>query len=284
MEPITTTTTLSKSVASARELDMHGELTQPTPGPIARNGLGSLGHGLSLIGLLSIAGWLAFGAGCREEPLLSRLNLVPEARAGDDQEVAFAGQPVDVTLDGSGSSDTDGVIMSWQWFSAISAPDGGVAVPEGETPTWPEDAERPTVALPQGVWTFALWVEDDRGAVSLPDTVKITVGDPNPLADPEVAACAEGIAVETSDDCKACVCAAGDACRTSIAACDEVCWNLIGCVAANCPDFDAMASRGDYSCLVEHCMEFAGGGVAAMAAGPCVTGCDACTAAVVEGQ
>jgi hypothetical protein len=239
---------------------------------------------LPLLGLLSLASWLTVGAGCREEPLLTRLNLVPEARAGDDQEVAFEGEPVSVTLDGSGSSDTDGEITSWQWFSAISAPDGGATVPDGEAPTWPEDAERPTVVVPQGVWTFALWVQDDNGAVSLPDTVKITVGDPNPLSDPEVAACAEAIAADTSDACKACVCSASDACRTSIAACDEVCWSLIGCVAANCPDFDAMASQGDYSCLAEHCIEFAGGGVAAMAAGPCVTGCAACTGGSANGQ
>jgi hypothetical protein len=237
---------------------------------------------LPLACLIIIAGSLVSSTGCREEPSLARLNLLPKALAGDDQEVEFEGEPVSVTLDGSGSSDTDGEITQWQWFSAIGAPDGGVAVPEGEAPTWPEDGEQPTVILPQGVWTFALWVEDDRGAVSLPDTVKITVGDPSPLADPEVAACAEQIVGDTSDACKACVCATSDACRTSIAACDQVCWNLITCVAANCPDFDAMASQGDYSCLVEHCVEFAAGGVAAMAAGPCVTGCDECAGGPVN--
>jgi hypothetical protein len=225
--------------------------------------------------LLSVA-CLTVAVGCREEPLLDRLNLLPEAQAGEDITVQSQGEPVTVTLDASASSDKDGEIVAYHWFSAVAAADGGVSVIEGEEPTWPEDSEQPSVVLPPGVWTFALWVEDDKGAVSLPDTVKVTVGNPDPLADPEVAACVQQVTAEASDSCKACVCSVSDACRDSVIVCDQVCWNLITCVDANCPDFDAMAADGDFSCLLQYCAEFGAGGVAAMAAAPCVTGCATC--------
>jgi len=122
--------------------------------------------------------------GCAENPLIPDPNMVPHANANADQVVPFAGVPVAVTLDASFSTDMDGQIREYRWLSATTPPMGGTGryVPPGEAPEWPPNEMKTVVNLPQGVWTLALQVVDDKGAVSLPDYVTITVGDVPPPA------------------------------------------------------------------------------------------------------
>jgi hypothetical protein len=223
---------------------------------------------------------LLLGSGCREDPLVDSINVAPVANAGPDQADESGAATVTVVLDGSGSTDSDGHIESWHWFSASSGPDGGVALPPGEESTWPEDVANPQVELPEGAYTFSLWVVDERGAVSEPDTVQIQVGNPDPLADPRVAACAAEVVPSVSDPCKACVCSVDDECRTNIVAsvCDQTCWDLIDCTDERCPDFAQDMDVG-LACILTNCGEFLAAGMAAMAAGRCVIECaDVCSA------
>jgi hypothetical protein len=91
----------------------------------------------------------------------------------------FAGEPVEVVLDGKKSSDMDGTIAGYRWLSGTLA-DGGVdrVVPDGEAPSWPDDVAQPHVKLGEGRWSFSLWVTDDEGEISDPDTIQLIVGVP----------------------------------------------------------------------------------------------------------
>jgi hypothetical protein len=216
---------------------------------------------------------LLLGLGCREDPLVESINVAPLANAGEDQVDESGAAMVTVVLDGSGSTDSDGEVVSWRWFSATAGPDGGVALPEGADSSWPEDVANPQLELPDGVWTFSLWVIDEHGAVSEPDTVVIRVG----ISDPRVAACAMEVVDSVSDPCKTCVCSVDDECRTNIVAsvCDQTCWDLLDCTAAECPDF---AQTMDLNCILANCSEFLASGMAAMSAGRCVIECaDVCS-------
>jgi hypothetical protein len=88
-------------------------------------------------------------------------NQAPTADAGSDQSVSDTDSSgaESVTLDGSGSSDSDGTIASYVW----SEDDTQIAT--GETPT---------VSLAVGVYTLTLTVTDDEGATST-DTVNVSV-------------------------------------------------------------------------------------------------------------
>ena len=97
-------------------------------------------------------------------------NVPPVANAGPDQTLAVAaGQStVNVTLDGSGSSDTDGNIVSYTW---TGTPD-------------PADTVSPSLSLGAGTYTFTLVVTDNAGATSAADSVQIVVN--NPITPPPV--------------------------------------------------------------------------------------------------
>lgn len=106
------------------------------------------------------------------------VNQAPTANAGPDQTLTpAAGQSsVAVTLDGSGSSDPDGTIATYNW---TGTPD-------------PANTVSPTVNLAPGTYTFTLVVTDNDGASSVADTVSIVVNAPpqacNPVpSDPAVA-------------------------------------------------------------------------------------------------
>jgi PKD repeat protein len=85
----------------------------------------------------------------------------PVADAGEDQEV---NEDVEVTLDGSGSSDDLGV-ADWEW----TFDDGGTQTLSGEFATWTFDTP--------GTYTVTLVVTDTVGQTSEPDTTVITVAD-----------------------------------------------------------------------------------------------------------
>jgi hypothetical protein len=70
-----------------------------------------------------------------------------------------------------GSGDEAGVADSG--LDKDGSIDGGAS---GEGAPEAEDVVKPEVILTEGVYTFLLWVTDDDGATSAPDTVVITVG------------------------------------------------------------------------------------------------------------
>jgi len=88
-------------------------------------------------------------------------NLAPTADAGEDQTVADTdgGGDESVTLDGSGSSDSDGTISSYVWT---------------ENSTQIATGSGPSVTLSVAVHTITLTVTDDDDATDT-DTVVITV-------------------------------------------------------------------------------------------------------------
>jgi len=93
-------------------------------------------------------------------------NVAPTADAGPDQTVSSLDV---VTLDGSGSTDSDGTIATYAWAQTT-----GTAVTLDETaPTMPTFVA-PNVANDE-ILTFELVVMDDDGEVSLPDTVVVTI-------------------------------------------------------------------------------------------------------------
>ena len=89
------------------------------------------------------------------------VNAPPTANAGPDQTVTIAaGQTsINVALNGSGSSDPNGTVASYNW---TGTPD-------------PANTVSPTVTLTAGSYTFSLVVTDNNGANSAADTVVITV-------------------------------------------------------------------------------------------------------------
>ncbi|MDH5674386.1 MAG: PKD domain-containing protein [Myxococcales bacterium] len=109
---------------------------------------------------------LALGLGCKRNASVDT-NVTPTANAGEDQELEYDGSPVQVTLDASGSEDPDGKIEAYIWMS-----DDPDAVEH------PENVEKPSVKLEMGWYSFTLWVRDDRGHTSDPDSVVIAVGVP----------------------------------------------------------------------------------------------------------
>jgi hypothetical protein len=201
--------------------------------------------------VLSLA--IAAAAGCRENPLVPEGNIIPVANAGLDQMIEYAGAPVTVTLDGSMSRDEDGAITVYRWFGGNEAPDGGLGRgrPADVPANWPDDVLNPTVVLDRGSYVFTLWVIDDKGAVSEPDTVTISIG-----SDP-IAECMAGVIPALAAPCATCLCGIEmPDCRARVVetACDASCWALIQCIGANCPDFATMAMAGDFSCLTTNCL------------------------------
>lgn len=93
----------------------------------------------------------------------TRLNTPPVANAGPDQTIINnGGGSVDVQLNGSGSSDSDGTITGYAWIKGAST----LAT-----------TMNPTISLANGIHTIKLQVTDNSGAVS-EDTVIITISTP----------------------------------------------------------------------------------------------------------
>jgi lysophospholipase L1-like esterase len=99
-------------------------------------------------------------------------NVAPTANAGLDQTVDSG---VTVTLNGGGSTDSDGTVASYAWTQ-----NGGTAVVLDETAPSMPTFIAPNVPANE-VLTFDLIVTDDDGAASAVDSVDITVGASLPL-------------------------------------------------------------------------------------------------------
>jgi len=192
-------------------------------------------------------------AGCKTNATIDR-NQIPVANAGDDQVHPFAGTPVTVTLDASRSSDRDGQLVGVVWLNGTDADAGGVMLPD------PPDVPFSQVTLGQGVWLFHLFVQDDDGAISAPDTVQITIGD---VAMPscDLSACAPtlGDPCCTSDDTGAMPgdsrgrapgqCGA-DLGSIGLAALAGICLELNqeGAMSAECPELPNAANQMEPGC------------------------------------
>ena len=97
-------------------------------------------------------------------------NQSPVANAGPDQPSVTDGDAsgdAQVTLDGTGSTDPDGTVVSWDW----TAP--GVTIPSGATPV---------ATFPVGVHTVTLTVTDDDGATDTDDVVITVLANQDPVA------------------------------------------------------------------------------------------------------
>jgi hypothetical protein len=204
-------------------------------------------------------------SGCRDAPLAENVetNRAPVAHAGEMQALDYSGTPVAVTLDGSGSTDSDGMVVTYRWLSAVDAADGG---PGRDGPD-PDDVRSPTVMLDAGIWTFTLFVIDDEAGISLPSAVTINVGS---SVSPEVTECI-GAALQTiAADCRECLCGQGEMCLVAITACGQPCWDFYGCVQNHCGDVvDDMAALPD--CVRANCSDFFGGVGQYMPLEPCLS-------------
>ena len=93
---------------------------------------------------------------------LSTANVAPTADAGADQtvdDVDAAGNPTVVTLDGSGSTDSDGTIVSYAWVQ-VGRTTVTLSDPSAVSPTF----EAPDAGPLGETLTFELTVTDDEGA------------------------------------------------------------------------------------------------------------------------
>ena len=103
-------------------------------------------------------------------------NIVPISNAGPDQTVL---EFVEVTLDGSSSTDVDGTIVSYQW-TQVSDPPVELSSTSVANPTF----DAPEVESEDIVLRFSLQITDDSGDTAT-DEVDITVENVNspPIAD-----------------------------------------------------------------------------------------------------
>jgi RHS repeat-associated protein len=107
-----------------------------------------------------------------DEVVVSTTNSAPVAAAGPDQSVAVGDL---VTLDGSGSSDTDGDTLRYNW-TLVSVPAGSAAALSNPTAVHPA-----FVADKPGSYVTRLVVNDGQ-VDSAPDTVSVTTLNSPPVA------------------------------------------------------------------------------------------------------
>jgi len=105
--------------------------------------------------------------------LVTTQNTPPVADAGDDQSVVTG---VQVTLDGSGSTDVDGDSLTYAW-ALTSIPAGSLASLDEP------GAVRPRFVADRPGTYVAQLVVDDGLAASAPDTVRVSTQNSPPVAD-----------------------------------------------------------------------------------------------------
>ena len=93
-------------------------------------------------------------------------NEIPVADAGQDQVIVFPA--TSVVLSGSGSTDADGTIVSYEWIKS-TGPSGGLVADADNVST-------EVTGLIPGVYVYQLTVTDNRGATDT-DVVQISVND-----------------------------------------------------------------------------------------------------------
>jgi hypothetical protein len=99
----------------------------------------------------------------------TQTNQPPVAHAGDDQLIQAGGSITMVLLDGSGSIDSDGTIVSYQWY---------------ENGQWIAEGINPQVSLDIGAHSITLVVEDDAGAIGEDEVLIIVTQDTTPTPTP----------------------------------------------------------------------------------------------------
>jgi lysophospholipase L1-like esterase len=131
----------------------------------------STGAALALAFRLTITDTLGFS---HSDTCLVNVNAVPTANAGPDQQVNSGHL---VTLDGSNSSDPDGVLVSHAWQQTGGTPSVSLENANSSRATFTAPAVGPGGAS----FTFRLTVEDNSGATNS-DTCTVHLNGP-PVAD-----------------------------------------------------------------------------------------------------
>ena len=107
-------------------------------------------------------------------------NLPPVANAGPDQSVASGDT---VTLNGSGSSDTDGTIASWSWRRTGGTPGRSVVMTDANTARPHFTTDILFAGADDVIHGFTLTVTDNNGAINT-DWIWITVKAPTSAPPP----------------------------------------------------------------------------------------------------
>ncbi|HJY42118.1 MAG TPA: autotransporter domain-containing protein [Steroidobacteraceae bacterium] len=148
------------------DLDTDQALGPASSSPLLQVTLGNGAHNISL----SVNDDSAdFATSSANDQVVITVNAAaaPTANAGTDRNIADSdGQPGEsVTLDGSGSTDPDGTIVSYEWFRVLGGDQPNEPLGTGQTIT---------VTLPDGSNTILLRITDNASIVSV-DNAVITV-------------------------------------------------------------------------------------------------------------
>lgn len=110
-----------------------------------------------------LAGFVLFTS-CKKDLIVSppSSNKPPIANAGPDQNLSF--QPDSITLDGSGSTDPDGTIVSYQWVKIAGPPSINIVNGTAKS-TIVNSIIRGRIEV--GIYVFELKVTDNNGALSV---------------------------------------------------------------------------------------------------------------------
>jgi len=165
-----------------------------------------------IIALLILTALATVGAGCSEfeiknNPPIARAQvLVNGIPANLDEPIAFSGQPLAITLDGTLSEDEDGRVVSYLWLKDVSNAeryglgDAGMLPPFASDPVPGQTSQ---LSLGEGTYRYSLWVTDNEKLTSDPATVSFTIETPTTYM-PD-AMCVEGY-TSTNPRCEECVC------------------------------------------------------------------------------